>query len=206
MNNSLNKVILTDVDGVLLNWEYAFHVWLQRHNYNLRDDHHLHYDMHVRYNVERPEMKERIRQFNESAAIAFLPPLRDAIHYVRKLHEQHGFVFHVITSLSKDPAACRLRTMNLQKLFGETVFDRFVYLDTGADKDEALAEYRNTDYLWVEDKPENAEAGLKIGLDAALVEHGHNMNWNDGDRAELMKPYIPIHKNWQSLYEYACWK
>jgi FMN phosphatase YigB (HAD superfamily) len=27
----MDKLILTDVDGVLLNWEYAFNIWMQRH-------------------------------------------------------------------------------------------------------------------------------------------------------------------------------
>lgn len=187
-----DKVILTDVDGVLLNWEYAFNVWMKTQGYDrpsMTD-----YDMSLRYQINKPEMKKLVRLFNQSAVIGFLPPLRDAIHYVRKLHEKHGYVFHVITSLSLDRSAQQLRTMNLQKLFGETVFDRFVYLDTGADKDEALAEYRGTGYLWIEDKPENALVGSQMDLDSILIEHGHNMN---DDR-------FPLMKNWKDVYEYIC--
>jgi hypothetical protein len=129
--------------------------------------------------------------FNESAAIGFLPPLRDAIHYVRKLHEEHGYVFHLITSLSLDPAAQALRTQNIKKLFGETAFERFVYLDTGADKDEALKEYRGTNYWWIEDKPENALAGAREGLECLLMEHSHNMHYTEYN----------LVKNWKEIYE-----
>lgn len=188
----MNNVILTDVDGVLLNWEYAFHVWMKRQGYTLLDNI-SNYSMDERYGIDRQVSKQLVRAFNESAAIGFLPPLRDAMHYVQKLHREHGFVFHVITSLSLDPAACKLRTDNLQKLFGETTFERFVYLDTGADKDDALSEYRNTDYLWVEDKPENAIAGIQQGLDSVLIEHGHNMDVAG----------IPLFKNWKGVYEYV---
>ena len=37
------------------------------------------YDIAKRFELEKPEAKKLVRQFNESAAIAFLPPLRDKI-------------------------------------------------------------------------------------------------------------------------------
>jgi len=30
-----NKVILTDVDGVLLDWEYSFNAWMNKHGYEV---------------------------------------------------------------------------------------------------------------------------------------------------------------------------
>lgn len=185
------KTILVDCDGVLLDWEYAFHVWMERHGYKADDDGFNIYNIHERYSIEKPEGKKLVRMFNESAAIGYLPPLRDAIHYVRKLHEEHGYVFHAITSLSTDPAAGALRTRNLQKLFGETAFERFVYLDTGADKDQALAEYKNTGCWWVEDKPENADIGWGMGLNSVLIRHGHNAGY-DGMAIDV--------DNWKELY------
>mgnify|MGYP003114518450 FL=1 len=62
------------------------------------------------------------------------------------------------------------RTENLKRIFGD-VFDKFVYLDTGADKDEALAEYKDTNLYWIEDKPKNAELGVKMGLKSILMTH-----------------------------------
>ena len=178
--------------SVLLNWEYAFDQWMQQHDYK-RNNNKFVYNIMDRYDLTPKKSKELIRYFNESAAIGFLPPLRDAMYYVDLLHRKHGYVFHVITSLSLDPAAGQLRTNNLQKLFGETTFERFVYLDTGADKDEILAEYKNKGYVWIEDKPENAEAGVKQGLNSILVEHGHNMNYKNPD--------VTIYKNWKEIYD-----
>ena len=190
--NNLDKVILTDVDGVLLNWEYAFKVWIERHGYKLREDV-MEYDVADRYGITKEKSKELVRFFNESAAIGFLPPLRDAMYYVDLLHRKHGYVFHAITSLSTDPSAGKLRTENLSKLFGETVFEKVLCIDTGADKDEALLPYKDSGLFWIEDKVENAELGNAFGLTSILMEHGHNMNHNNPD--------IPIVKNWKEIYE-----
>jgi hypothetical protein len=188
----MDKLILTDVDGVLLNWEYAFNIWMQRHGYKLGKNANS-YDMGERYDLTNKKKRELVKFFNESAAIGYLPPLRDAIHYVRKLHEQHGYVFHVLTALSDDHQAQELRRQNLQKLFGETVFEKFIYCDTGADKDEILEPYYGSGLLWIEDKVENAKLGLELGLESILIEHGHNMHTAD----------IPLMKSWKDVYSYV---
>jgi hypothetical protein len=150
------------------------------------------YDISELYGIPKAEAKRLVRDFNESAAVGFIPPLRDAIQYVKKLHEECGYVFHLITSLSKDQNAQRLRTMNIQKLFGETAFEKFIYLDTGADKDEVLAPYEGTEYVWIEDKVENAYAGAKVGLEPLVMEHAYNMDCKD----------FPLMKNWKDIYEF----
>lgn len=186
-----NKIILTDADGVLLDWEYAFDVYMRQHGFNKLEP--LKYNIGVRYGIDPDQGKKLIKIFNESAHMGFLPPLRDAMYYVKRLHEEHGYVFHCISSLSKDENAQELRRMNLKKLFGATAFEKFIFLDTGADKDEALEEYRNTGYWWIEDKIVNAQLGYQLGLKSLIMEHGHNMDYND--------PTIPRVKNWREVYE-----
>lgn len=188
-----NKVILTDIDGVCLDWEYAFNVYLQQHGFNKVPGGELKYDIGKKYGIDSSQGKKLIKIFNESASIGFLPPLRDAMYYIKRLHEEHGYVFHAITSLSKDENAQELRRMNLNKLFGKTAFDKFIFLDTGADKDEALAPYTGSGLWWIEDKIANCQAGLSVGLKPLLVEHGHNMDYDD--------PQIPRVKNWREIYE-----
>lgn len=188
-----NKIILTDADGVLLDWEWAFSVWMQEHGYKLTKDNKKSYYLHHHYEGVTPDVaKVLVKQFNESAAIGFLPALRDSVYYVKKLHEEHGYVFHCITSLSHDRNAQKLRKRNIQKLFGKTAFEKFVFLDTGANKDEALEKYRDSGLYWIEDKPENADVGNRLGLRSLLVEHGHNMNH---------VCQYPIVKNWREIYD-----
>ena len=185
-----NKVILTDCDGVILDCVYAFDQWMARHGYVVVEP--SQYQMELKYDMERVDAKRLVRMFNESAAIRKLPPLRDAIKYIRKLHEEHGYIFHAITSLSKDQYACHLRTKNLRELFGDTAFEKYVYLDTGADKDDELVKYEGTGCWWVEDKPENAECGTKFGLNSLLIDHDFNKEYA-GD--------IPRVQNWKEIYE-----
>jgi hypothetical protein len=190
---NMNKVILTDCDGVLLDWEYAFETWMKDKGYIIK--HREVYDQSERFGIGKNELKGLIRDFNESAMIGFLPSLRDSIHYVKELHQKKGYIFHCITSLSKSRYAQELRTQNLKKLFGQTVFDRFVYLDTGADKDKVLNEYRDSGYIWVEDKLENAIQGELKGLTPVLMEHRHNMTELVGNAQ------IPRVKNWKEIYD-----
>ena len=191
--NNLDKVILTDCDGVLLNWEYAFTTWMERHGYAVDPQNPDAYDVGERYGLSGSKKKELVKFFNESSAIGFLPPLRDAMYYVDLLHRKHGYVFHMITSLSLEPTAQELRIKNTKKLFGETAFERFIFCDTGADKDEVLEPYRDSGHLWIEDKVENAELGVSLGLESLLIEHAHNMNYDNG---------IPLMANWSEVYDY----
>ena len=163
------KTILTDCDGVLLDWEWAFNCWMIQHGFETTEGYQFKYDMAERYGISKPQVQKLVKTFNESAAIGFLPVLRDAMY----------------------PNAGKLREMNLQKMFGKTAFSEVVCLDTGADKDEALSKYAGSDCWWIEDKVENATAGLRFGLKPILIEHGHNMN-------ETVD--YPIVKNWEELY------
>ena len=187
------QLILVDADGVLLNWEYAFAIWMEEHGFSKVEGAQFIYDIGERYGIDRAQGKKLIRMFNESAAIGFLPPHRDAMFYVKRLHEEHGYVFHCITSLSTDVNAQRLREMNLRKLFGDTAFESVVCLATGADKHQALEPYRDSGCWWVEDKPENAEVGLDLGLRSVIMEHGHNMDFSNSK--------IPVVKNWREIYD-----
>lgn len=186
-----DKIILTDVDGVLLDWEFAFHTWMEKHGHTPIKEHKQLYSIAKRFSITQEQSKRLTASFNESASIGFLPPLRDSVYYIKKLHEKHGYVFHAITSLSTDPYAGKLRERNLAKLYGDTTFAKVICLGTGADKDEALAPYKDTQCWWVEDKVINAQVGEQLGLRSIIFEHGHNWDYK-GD--------IPLAKNWEEIY------
>ena len=186
-----SKVILTDCDGVLVDWCYGFHSWMKR-VHSLEPMAEEAYEMEVVYGLAKDTMKEYVRSYNASADIAYLKPLNDAVKYVKKLHEECGFVFHCITSLSLDPAAQKARIYNLEQLFGTTAFEKVICLDTGEDKIDALTPYIDTECVWVEDKIENADLGVNFGLNTFLIAHEFNAGYKGG---AIRVP------NWKYIYE-----
>jgi hypothetical protein len=186
----MKKTILVDCDGVVLNWEYAFDIFMEEHGFTKVKDANAIYNIGERYGIDAEQGRKLIRIFNESAAMGYLPPLRDAVEYVTRMADE-GWRFIAITSLSTNRFAQKLRKRNLAKLFGEDTFIEVTCLATGADKDDALAKYAGSGMYWVEDKPENALAGQKVGLKPILMEHGFNMHDTD----------FTLAKNWKDIYD-----
>ena len=188
------KYILTDIDGVVLDWEEGFSVWAEHHGHEKVEGYQFKYSIGDRYGLTHQQGNQMVKTFNESAAIGFLPPLRDAQFFIKKLHEEHRYKFIALTSLSLDPYAHALRERNLKKLMGDA-FAKVICLDTGADKDEALErlakKYKGC--YWIEDKPVNLHAGVEVGFKGILMEHGHNMN---------IKINGMIAKNWEDVYNH----
>lgn len=164
------KVIYTDCDGVLLDWETMFHEWMENKGYTAVTP--GLYKINEVYNMEKAESKRLIREFNESAWMIDLPAFRDARSGIARLVEA-GYKFHVISSLSNDRKAHMLRISNLKTIFGRDAWVDFTFLDTGADKDEALAPLPKGAW-WIEDKDENALVGKELGLNSILISHAHN--------------------------------
>jgi 5'(3')-deoxyribonucleotidase len=185
---TMTKKILTDCDGVLLDWVTPFHEWMKRASYTLVDD--TVYSIGDAYGIPREEGHELVEAFNNSEYIRNLKPLPGAVEYVAKLVEQ-GYEFHVITSLSDCPEAKGRRLMNLTEVFPGAIAS-LECLSCGADKDEALSPYKGTGLFWIEDKPENAYAGAAVGLKPILIDHGYNTD----------AVGIPTYKAWSGVYQH----
>ena len=198
-----NRIILTDVDGVLLEWEHHFTKWmLQRtlfdkkgsryHPYKLLEDKENTYEMAERFGITIPEIRKEIREFNRSAWMGTQRPMPDSQTWVKLLHAE-GWTFIPITSQTSDKPAQELRKRRLGELFGKQVFSNYHILGTGADKDSALAEFHNTGLYWVEDKPKNALAGLNYGLKVILYNRPYNQNF---DHPEIIRV-----NNWKDIHQ-----
>lgn len=189
MTNLNEKVILTDCDGVLVDWLFGFKEFMAERGYAEQNP--TGYSVWKRYGfVNKEKGDSLVREFNNSAAIAYLTPQYDAVKYVRKLYEEGGYVLRVITSLSLNKYAYKARLQNLHDLFGEEVIDELVCLDTGADKDEALEPYRESDCVWVEDKVQNAVLGDELGLNSFLIDLPHNRHFEYPNRVN----------GWEDIY------
>ena len=200
---SNNRIILTDVDGVLLEWEHHFTKWmLQRtlfdergaryHPHRLLPDKQDTYWMEERFGLTKNEIRIQIREFNRSAWMGTQRPMLGSQTWV-KLLAAEGWTFIPITSQTSDKPAQELRKRRLGELFGEHVFTNYHILGTGADKDSALAEFHNTGLYWVEDKPANAVAGLKYGLKPILIDHPYNKDLNHDEIIRV--------SNWKDIHQ-----
>ena len=198
-----SRIILTDVDGVLLEWERHFTKWLQLRSYfdkngnryypyKLADSSLDDYEMANRFGVSKDTIRQEIREFNRSAWMGTQRPMYESQTWV-KLLAAEGWTFVPITSQTSDVPAQELRKKRLGELFGDHIFKNYLILGTGADKDGALAEFHDTGLYWVEDKPKNALAGLKYGLKPILIDHPYNKDFNHPDIIRV--------NNWKQIHE-----
>lgn len=177
-----NKTIIVDCDGVLLDWNRHFDEWMGQRGYYPKRGKEFEWCLNTRYDASNAN--ELVRQFNETAWVGYMPPLRDVLDHFPRLVEA-GYQFHALTSLGKDPYAGRLRRMNLENLFGD-VWLEVECLPCGAPKALALYElsHRYPGAWWVEDHTNNIDDGLAAGFRGILVAHRHNEQYN-GDAVRL---------------------
>lgn len=185
----MNKKIIVDCDGVLLDWAYAFDIWMMEQGYRRVPNTTKYYSQSIRYGITEEESFRQVKKFNESGCVGFIPAFKDAVEYVTKLSED-GWKFEVISCLDKDRYAQKLRNNNLIHLFGN-IFD---FIDCGLDfsigKEQYLFDrYKEKNYYWIEDSVSHAESGKKVGLKSIIMDHPYNQEWK-GMRV----------KNWKELY------
>jgi FMN phosphatase YigB (HAD superfamily) len=186
-----DKLILTDCDGCLLDWNPTFSIWMQSRGHVLK--HPNEYDISARYELAPGVGDLLVRQFNDvEPEIGSLPPHDDAVEYVRKLHHEHGYRFVVISSVSETASTAHLRRLNLDRVFGEECFSHLVCLKIGAKKDKALKPYENSGLFWIEDNLTNAKTGHEMGLTTLLLDASYNN--------EHTLPF-PRLKNWSQIYD-----
>jgi FMN phosphatase YigB (HAD superfamily) len=176
-NLSMNdKIILTDIDGVVLNWESHFHTWMANRGYNLSKSGTYH--INETYNISYQKSRELIYDFNTSAYMIDIPPFRDAISGIAKLKE-NGYKFIAITSVGDDYNTKRLRSINLSDYFGRNTFIEITCIGEGKSKQPYLEKYKDCGFYWIEDLPKNALYGLNVGLKSLLMKHSYNNDFND---------------------------
>ena len=182
--------IITDCDGVLLDWAYAFDVWMGEHGHKRLKNTDQYYGQDLRYGISMEESIRYIQDFNESGCVGFIPAYKDSVEYVTKLNKL-GYRFEVISCLAQDKYSQKLREKNLRHLFGD-VFD---FIDcslsfTGGKYDYLRNKYDGNNYMWIEDSVSHADSGQRVGLRSVLMNHSYNQEW-EGERVN----------NWKEIFE-----
>lgn len=196
----MEKIILTDADGVLLKWNEAFEKFMATRGFPRNPGTENDYSIAVRFKGADDVMAhELVREFNESALVAELEPFADSVTYVKKLADK-GFRFTVVTSISDAPAAAVYRTQNLKAIFGD-VFDEIICIKMGASKAATLQRWLGKGYFWIEDHMRQAEAGYEAGLRTVLISHPYNAHY----KTDLF-PTVSYETPWKEIYELVCHK
>ncbi len=185
------NVIVTDVDGVLLYWEHGFHMWMIDNGY--KQTRQGFYEIHDMYDISVKEADTLVQCFNESAALRRLPPVKDAIKYVRKLHEEHGYVLHCISAIPNTRDMYDARMENLQSVFGKTVVENLILCGSSKNKPEYLKRYNDTGCAWIEDLTVNAEYGLAYNMKCILMDRHYNKD-------DKQDPRVKRVSSWNEIY------
>jgi hypothetical protein len=189
-----NNVIIVDYDGVCAWWEQAFDMWMLLKGH-AKETAKGEYEIYSKYGIGVEEGNNLVAEFNASSAIENIPPYKDSIKYIKKLHEEHGFVFHCITAITNNKNVYDMRMKNIENLFGKTAFQRLILTNDSASKPKSLEFYADSGCHWIEDVPKNAEYGLDFGLSPILLTHHYNKDYTNPHE-------IKIVDNWKEIYHH----
>jgi len=192
-----DKIILTDADGCLFNWNNTFNEFMVDSGFEIVPGEEENYSVQERFNLEPGIKMNFIKEFNHSERIANLPPHADAQEYVAKLNGE-GYKFICITSLSEKPSAYDYRMHNLKEHFGDAIIGLHC-LRIGVHKGEKLKQWKDTDMFWIEDHVSNAVAGAKLGLRAVVIDHVYNTQYYEDDH--LLYARTSKETPWADIYE-----
>lgn len=175
----MDKVILTDVDGVLLDWETAFEEYAEAKGYAFNENKRIVYSIGAQLGISHEQAYALISGFNHSEEFGRIAPFRDSVEYVKRFKDE-GWKFIAITTAGEHPDTWPLRRKNLDAVFGVDVIDELYVLPLHGDKGVELVKYKDSGLFWIEDKPSNAVLGYQYGLKPLLMSTFHNRTYNGG--------------------------
>jgi uncharacterized HAD superfamily protein len=187
----VDKILLTDCDGVLLDWEAKFDTFAKRLGYRFKDTYANSYSIGEQLGITHEESHALIAKFNSSSDFESLPAFRDSVEGITRLKSE-GWKIVVITTAGMHPWTYGLRKSNLDRVFGEGAIDKLYVLDLHGDKGEVLKNYQDSGLYWIEDKPSNAELAYKYGLKPLLMNNPHNKNYGGN---------LPRVQSWEDIYK-----
>lgn len=191
---SMDKIILTDCDGVLLDWDSGFDRFMQHRGYIRKPNTEHHYRLALRYDgVSDLEIRDLVEEMNTTEWVANLAPMRDSVEYVTRLKSE-GYEFIVITAMSDSPDAARHRAANLDAVFGPGVFshDKMICIKPLLSKSSALMNWQGQGHFWIEDHFMHAESGYELGLSSILIDQPYNKQYSTS--------LFPRVSTWSEIY------
>lgn len=191
--------IITDVDGVLLDWFHGFEDWI----INVKNIQPLHdstpsmYKLTDKYPLASEEIVEYIKEFNSSEAFAKLSPIDDSVEWVNHLIQDSTkeIVWLSSGSVEGHEEECfDRRSANLKECFGVDMPGTLLVMRAG--KEEYLKKYQEEfgeNLIFIEDSLEHAEAAINLGIKTILLGYSYNTN-------KIKSKLLYNAKNWKEIY------
>lgn len=190
----IDKVILCDVDNCLIDWTTTFHGFMADKGHELVEGHPSKRRISEKYDMEHEYAESFVQEFNKTLRIRDLQPHKDALEYVLKLRDL-GYDFHAITSIGTHVDTVANREYNLKDVFGADTFSSIQCIEVFGDKRPALSEWKDKKYMWIEDCPDNIQAGTEMGLYPIMIMHPCNMS------STVTVPRVSQENPWQEIYD-----
>lgn len=187
------KIILSDVDEVLLQWSNHFCKWASEEFGINKEPLKNVYQVHKWLEKHPDETDKIINHFNSLPGhFDVITPFPDAVQAVGLL-KKRGYRFVAITACKNDSLTYELRKKNLESVFGKDTFldiHCVGYVHTKSGKKETLQKYDPT--WWVEDSWQHALAGVDVGHTPIVITREHNIGKDH--------PKITRVNNWMEIY------
>lgn len=152
----MSRIVILDVDGVLLNWRDTYVDWLKKfemiadedsRSYSFKDFIRIPGD--ADYKSKNTKFADALSEiFNQTYLLSKLPPQDGAVSAIRTLSEA-GYVLKVVSAYTTQYEAMKSREYNLKSVFGN-VFQEITSLPLHSSKADYLSK-QDKDAYFVED-------------------------------------------------------
>lgn len=187
----MKKIILTDVDGVLTNWNQGFEEFALAKGFSVINKNSYYLD--ERFGLNRETAESLRSEFCNSHRLKSLNPLKKSEIYVNKIYKEFEYRFVCITKIGRAKHIQDNRTNNLIGIFGTAIQD-IICIDSTESKRESLFKFAGNPYVWVEDHVGNAQLGGAFGFKTFLMDHEYNKTNKDIGFTRI--------NDWEDIYKY----
>lgn len=168
------KILLTDVDEVLLNWVSAFRDWVGERG----EDCQLQGDSDL-----------LVRQFNSSPAFQDIQPRVDSQAVLKRV-KRAGYHIVALSSCGDDPVTWKRREECLKMNFSGCI-DRLICLPLGARKKDHLRSFPPA--IFIDDAQDNVRDGVEAGHQSYLMQ-------GEVTSEPLERELLPVLRGWKDVF------
>lgn len=191
--------IITDVDGVLLDWFSGFEKWIVEIKgiKPLHDTSPSTYKLTDKYPLTFEEIVDHIAEFNSGPSFEGLKAIDGAVEYLNMLLVDNSKDVSWLSSGSvegKEEECFDMRSKNLRECFGKDIPGTLLVMS--ASKKEYLKKYKEEfgeNLIFIEDSLEHAEVAVDLGIKTILL--GYSYNITKKNSKLLYKA-----KDWKEVY------